>query len=67
MKWKCISSALLEVTDPSNRALGLPRLKERIHELADRPLPELCAGILAMVRSHGVQSDDQSLLLARIV
>ena len=44
---------------------GAEALEKLVTENAERPLPEMAAAILKMVRGYGKQFDDQTLLLVR--
>jgi hypothetical protein len=37
-----------------------------LNKKAAQPLPQLCEFIMGEVKRHGVQQDDQTLLLARV-
>jgi serine phosphatase RsbU (regulator of sigma subunit) len=61
------TDGLIEVMDAQGTMLGLERFRAEFAALADRPLPEIRAGLLRLVRAHGQQNDDQTLLLLKIV
>jgi serine phosphatase RsbU (regulator of sigma subunit) len=44
---------------------GIAALREALADLADRPLDELCDGLLARLRPHGV-ADDVALVAVRL-
>jgi hypothetical protein len=46
---------------------GLDRLELLLRNYAGRPLPQVWELIMAEVNQHGVQQDDQTLLLLRVV
>ena len=48
------------------RNSGLDRIKRVVAGHAGRPLRELFDTLMADVRRHGTQLDDQSLLLVRV-
>jgi len=52
---------------PGDEEYGLERLKHTLAAGATQPLKELFDVILADVRRHGSQLDDQSLLLVRVL
>ncbi|HET6959906.1 MAG TPA: PP2C family protein-serine/threonine phosphatase [Vicinamibacterales bacterium] len=61
-----ISDGLMEVFDRQDREYGLERVKRVLAAHAGRPLQELFDTLVADVRRHGPQLDDQSLLLVRV-
>ncbi|HEX6738272.1 MAG TPA: PP2C family protein-serine/threonine phosphatase [Vicinamibacteria bacterium] len=61
-----ITDGLTEVTDRAGRELGLEGLERALAAGAGHPLPALFEAILAAVRTHGPQQDDQTLLLVRV-
>lgn len=61
------TDGLIEVMDAQGAMLGLGRFRAEFEALADRPLPEIREGLLRLVRAHGPQNDDQTLLLLKIV
>jgi serine phosphatase RsbU (regulator of sigma subunit) len=62
-----LTDGLLEVLNAANEPFGMARFKSRLRERAEKPLPDLSRALLDEARSFGVQNDDQSLLLARII
>ncbi|MBL8746987.1 MAG: serine/threonine-protein phosphatase [Phycisphaerae bacterium] len=62
-----LTDGLLEVMNDSHRAFGMDRFKSRLLELADRPLDDLYSSLIREARAFGVQADDQTLLLARVL
>jgi serine phosphatase RsbU (regulator of sigma subunit) len=62
-----VSDGLMEVFDRGDEEYGLERLKNTLAAGATHPLKELFDAILAAVRRHGSQLDDQSLLLVRVL
>lgn len=61
------TDGLIEAMDAQGAMLGLGRFRAEFEALAERPLPEIRAGLLRLVRAHGPQNDDQTLLLVKIV
>jgi hypothetical protein len=61
-----LTDGLTEVVDGKDQELGLERLKALIASHGDEPLEALERRLLATARAHGLQIDDQSLLLLRI-
>jgi serine phosphatase RsbU (regulator of sigma subunit) len=62
-----LTDGLTEVFDANDAELGLDPLKEMIRTHASRPLNEIAERIVRVSSGHGVQQDDQSLLLIRAV
>jgi serine phosphatase RsbU (regulator of sigma subunit) len=60
-----LTDGLTEVFDAADREFGLERVKNLIGENARAPLDALEERLLAAVRAHGPQLDDQTLLLIR--
>ena len=60
-----LTDGLVEVFDSKGRELGFEWAKAALAAMADRPLAEIASHLLSGARSHGVQLDDQSLLLIR--
>jgi hypothetical protein len=56
-----------EVPNASDEEFGLDRLELLLRNNAGRPLPQLWELIMGEVKRHGVQQDDQTLLLLRVV
>jgi sigma-B regulation protein RsbU (phosphoserine phosphatase) len=62
-----VTDGLLEVTNPKNEELGtagLARADQNLPETA--PLAEIEERVFAVCQAHGVQADDQTLLVIRI-
>lgn len=62
-----MTDGLTEVFDEEDRMLGQSPIEELLRRHAHAPLGEIYERILAAVRAHGPQADDQTLLLARVV
>jgi serine phosphatase RsbU (regulator of sigma subunit) len=62
-----LTDGLVEAQSADGRQFGMERVRASLAGAADRPLAEVYSALLNAVRAHGVQSDDQTLLLARIV
>jgi len=60
-----ITDGLTEVFDAKDEQFGIDAVKAILARLADRPLAEISQQIVAAARAHGVQIDDQTLLLIR--
>ena len=60
-----LTDGLVEVFDAAGRELGFEWAKAALSAVADRPLSEIADHLLTGSRRHGVQLDDQSLLLIR--
>jgi phosphoserine phosphatase RsbU/P len=62
-----LTDGLTEVFDGADREFGLDRFKVLIAHQATAPLDSIERRVFAEVRAHGVQLDDQTLLLIRAV
>jgi serine phosphatase RsbU (regulator of sigma subunit) len=62
-----VSDGLMEVFDRRDHEYGIEALKRALAAGATRPLRDLFDAMLADVRGHGPQLDDQSLLLVRVL
>jgi hypothetical protein len=60
-----ITDGLTDVFDAADREFGLEAVKRILQESARLPLAEIADRVLAAARAHGVQIDDQTLLLIR--
>jgi serine phosphatase RsbU (regulator of sigma subunit) len=60
-----ITDGLTEVFDRQDEEFGLDRVKAFLAAHASRPLEEIARGLVAQVRAHGEQIDDQTILLVR--
>jgi serine phosphatase RsbU (regulator of sigma subunit) len=60
-----ITDGLTEVVDHQDQELGIDGIERVLVDLADRPLDEIGRQLLEASRAHGVQFDDQTLLLIR--
>ena len=62
-----LTDGLTEVTDDSERELGLESLKAVLAENAAAPLQSIAGAFRARALTHGPQRDDQTVFLARRV
>jgi hypothetical protein len=62
-----ITDGISEVTNARDEEFGLTRLQELLTRHATRALPEVWDLIMREVRQYGLQQDDQSLLLLRVL
>jgi serine phosphatase RsbU (regulator of sigma subunit) len=62
-----VTDGISEVPNADDEESGLDRLEELIRKNASRPLAELWELIMDDVNRHGVQQDDQTLLLLRVL
>jgi len=62
-----MTDGISEVANASDEEFGLDRLEALLGNNAGQPLPQLWELIMAEVNRHGVQQDDQTLLLLRVV
>ncbi len=60
-----VTDGLVEVFDDGDVEFGLDGIRSLLGKVSDRPLPEIRDTLLAAVRAHGPQLDDQTLLLIR--
>lgn len=60
-----VTDGLTEVADKDDVELGLEGIEGALAAHAEEPLPDLAAALLAGVRAHGPQRDDQTLLVMR--
>jgi hypothetical protein len=61
-----ISDGISEVPNENDEEFGLDRLEQLLGKNAARPLPQLWELIMGEVKRHGIQQDDQTLLLLRV-
>jgi sigma-B regulation protein RsbU (phosphoserine phosphatase) len=61
-----VTDGITEVVNEKDEEFGLPRLEQVLTEHCTKPLPEIWNLIMSAVKRHGVQQDDQSLLLLRV-
>jgi Stage II sporulation protein E (SpoIIE) len=62
-----VTDGVTEVANTRDEEFGLTRLQELLTQHATRDLPEILDLIMREVRQHGLQQDDQSLLLLRVL
>ena len=62
-----MTDGISEVPNASDEEFGLGRLELLLRNNARQPLPQLWELIMGEVKRHGVQQDDQTLLLLRVV
>ena len=62
-----VTDGITEVTNARDEEFGLTRLQELLTRHATRALPEIWDLIMREVRQYGLQQDDQSLLLLRVL
>jgi sigma-B regulation protein RsbU (phosphoserine phosphatase) len=62
-----ITDGVTEVANARHEEFGLTRVQELLTRHATRALPEIWDLIMGEVRQHGLQQDDQSLLLLRVL
>ena len=61
-----ISDGISEVPNENDEEFGLDRLEQLLRKNTAQPLPQLWELIMGEVERHGVQQDDQTLLLLRV-
>ena len=62
-----VTDGITEVANARDEEFGLTRLQELLTQNATRALPEIWDLIMREVRQYGLQQDDQSLLLLRVL
>ena len=62
-----VTDGITEVTNARDEEFGLTRLQDLLTRHATRALPEIWDLIMREVRQYGLQQDDQSLLLLRVL
>ena len=62
-----MTDGISEVPNASDEEFGLDRLELLLRNNAGQPLPQLWELIMGEVKRHGVQQDDQTLLLLRVI
>ena len=60
-----LTDGISEVPDANDEEFGLNHLEQLLRQNAAEPLPELWELIMGEVQRHGMQQDDQTLLLLR--
>lgn len=61
-----LTDGIVEVTNAHDEEFGSERIEELLSRNALRPLSEIADIILRSTSAHGPQTDDQTILLARI-
>jgi Stage II sporulation protein E (SpoIIE) len=62
-----LTDGISEVPDDRDEEFGLARLEQLLTQYSAEPLSQIWEGIMEQVRRHGLQQDDQSLLLVRVL
>ena len=62
-----VTDGISEVPNAQDEEFGLERLEQLLTQHAAEPLPEIWERIVERVRQHGLQQDDQTLLLIRVL
>jgi len=62
-----LTDGISEVPDANDEEFGLNHLEQLLRQNAAEPLPQLWELIMGEVQRHGVQQDDQTLLLLRVL
>jgi hypothetical protein len=60
-----MTDGITEVFDSEQRELGFEHAKQLVAAHSTQPLAEIAERLVATARAHGVQSDDQTVLLIR--
>jgi serine phosphatase RsbU (regulator of sigma subunit) len=61
------TDGLDETENAAGQELGRESIERAIVERAERPLAEIRQAVFDLVRAHGPQRDDRSLLLVRVM
>src|SRR5713101_842080 len=61
-----LTDGISEVPNDRDEEFGLTRLEQLLTQYAAQPLPHIWDVIMEEVREHGLQQDDQTLLLVRV-
>jgi len=61
-----LTDGISEVPNERDEEFGLARLEQLLTEYAAQPLPHIWDLIMQRVHEHGLQQDDQTLLLVRV-
>jgi sigma-B regulation protein RsbU (phosphoserine phosphatase) len=61
-----LTDGISEVPNERDEEFGLARLEQLLTEYAAQPLPHIWDLIMERVHEHGLQQDDQTLLLVRV-
>ncbi len=62
-----LTDGISEIPNANDEEFGLDRLELLLRNNAGQPLTQLWELIMSEVKRHGVQQDDQTLLLLRVV
>jgi phosphoserine phosphatase RsbU/P len=62
-----ITDGVVETADAHDEEFGLERVEDILCKLAGRPLPEIFEAALAAVGEYGIQQDDRTLMLVRVL
>ncbi len=60
-----VTDGIVETADEQGCQFGFERLEQILCDFAERPLPQIFEAVLGAVTRHGMQQDDQTLLLVR--
>jgi len=61
-----LTDGISEVPNDRDEEFGLARLEQLLTQHAALPLPLIWERIMEQVRQHGLQQDDQTMLLTRV-
>ena len=61
-----LTDGITEVVNERDEEFGLARLEQLMIHYAAQPLSQIWDLVMGEVKQHGVQQDDQSLLLLRV-
>lgn len=61
-----VTDGLIEVMNDEGRELGFPAIRDVFNDVASLAPADICEAIFAAARAHGVQRDDQSVVVVRV-
>jgi serine phosphatase RsbU (regulator of sigma subunit) len=61
-----LTDGISEVPNDRDEEFGLARLEQLLTQHAAQPLRQIWERIMEQVRQHGLQQDDQTMLLVRV-
>ena len=62
-----VTDGISEVPNAQDEEFGLERLQQLLAQHSAEPLPEIWERVMERVRQYGLQQDDQTLLLLRVL
>jgi len=62
-----VTDGISEVPNAQDEEFGLERLQQLLAQHSAEPLPEIWERVMERVRQYGLQQDDQTLILLRVL